>query len=125
MNLISGSNSLSYGIVPSAPASLSPVDIESWRGKVTPEVKHYFQERFNHLVAEYNKLVDEYQTNQLMYESDISFTPVIGEQYHLYERNNGTRFISMLAPSYTKWGGYMGTFKLKAQYTWERIKGEL
>lgn len=117
----SGSNALTYGTVPSAPASISPVDIESWNARIEPEFKHYFNEKYNELVSQYTQLVEEYNINKLMYESNISFTPVIGKTYYLYERADGSRFISILSLKDTGWKGYIGAFRLKAQYTWERI----
>jgi hypothetical protein len=122
MNLISGSNSLPYGIVPSAPASLYPVDIDKWKARTAPEFKHYFNEKYNELMKQYNLLVEEYYINKLMYESDINFEPIIGKTYYLYERNNGARFISMLAHNYTKWNGYLGAYRLKAQFSWEKVE---
>ena len=121
MKYTTGSAALTYGTTPNAPASIKPVDIDSWKGRIEPEFKKYFQERYNDLIRQYEELVDEYNINKLVYESDINFKPLIGHTYHLYERENGTRFISILSHSETKWEGYLGSFRLKSQYTWERV----
>jgi len=121
MTHTTGSNSLSYGVTPGAPASIKPVDIESWKGKIEPEFKKYFQERYNHLIRQYEELVDEFNINKLVYESNMSFKPLIGHTYYLYEREDGSRFISILSQAETGWVGYIGAFRLKSQYTWEKV----
>ena len=63
-------NALTYGISPSAPASIRPVDIEQWKGKVAPTFKHYFTERYNELVRQYEELVNDYHINKMLYESE-------------------------------------------------------
>jgi hypothetical protein len=118
---ITGSNALTHGITPNAPASIKPVDINAWKGKIEPEFKHYFEEKYNHLVRQYEELVDEYNINKLVYESDINFKPLIGNVYYLYEKEDGRRFISILSFNETRWTGYLGAFRLKTQYTWEKI----
>lgn len=114
-------NALTYGISPSAPASIKPVDIESWKATVSPTFKHYFTERYNELVREYEELVRDYQINQLLYESSIGFKPIIGQTYYLYKKENGSAFISMVSPEETFWDGYIGAYKFNAQYAWEEV----
>jgi len=114
-------SSLSYGVVPSAPASIQPVDIDKWKGKIEPEFRNYFETKYKELVRQYNDLVEEFEINRLMYESKINLQPVIGKIYHLYERKDGTRWISLLSYTDTRWEGYIGSFRLKSQYTWERV----
>jgi len=114
-------NALTYGITPSAPASIKPVDIESWKAVVSPTFKHYFTERYNELVSEYEKLMRDYNVNQLLYESSLSFKPIIGQTYYLYKKGNGSSFISLIKPEETFWDGYVGAFKFNAQYAWEEV----
>lgn len=114
-------NALTYGISPSAPASIKPVDIETWKATVSPTFKHYFTERYNELVREYEELVRDYQINQLLYESSIGFKPLIGKTYYLYKKDNGTAFISLVTPDEAFWKGCVGAFKFNAQYAWEEV----
>ena len=114
-------NALTYGIFSSAPASIKPVDIDKWKAVVAPTFKHYFTERYNELAREYEKLVRDYQVNQLLYESSIGFKPIIGQTYYLYKKENGSAFISMIGPQETFWGGYVGAFKFNAQFAWEEV----
>jgi hypothetical protein len=102
-------NALHYGRSPSAPASISPVDIDQWKAEVSPTFKNYFTERYNALVRDYEELVEEFNLNKLV------------EIYHLYTRSNMTRFLSLVHPSTTYWSGYLGSFRLTTQYAWERV----
>ena len=114
-------NALTYGISPSAPASIRPVDIEQWKGKVAPTFKHYFTERYNELVRQYEELVNDYHINKMLYESELGFEPIIGEIYYLYRKEKGSSFISLVEPDTAYWDGYIGAFRFNAQYAWEKV----
>lgn len=116
-------NALTYGITPSAPASITPIDIDKWKGKVAPTFKQYFTERYAELVRQYEELVGDYHTNKMMYESAMGFEPVIGHIYYLYQRNDGSTFISLIEPEHTHWN-YIGSFRFNAQYAWEKVIGD-
>ena len=52
----------------------------------------------------------------------MGFKPVIGYEYHLYERTNGQWVLSMIAPN--EWGKnkpfhWIATARLLADHTWE------
>lgn len=113
-------NALTYGTTPSTPASLKPVEIDKWKADVSPTFKHYYTERYNELVRQFQELVSDYDTNQMCYEASIGFKPIMGQSYHLYQKPDGTRFFSLVPPQSAFWGGYVGMFKLNAQYAWER-----
>ena len=58
-----------------------------------------------------------------IYESDMNFQPLIGHNYFLYERDNGSSVLSMIAPG--EWGRriayakFVAEVKLLADHTWE------
>lgn len=116
-------NALSYGRTPSSPASITPEDIQGWIKTVEPTFGRYFKEKYDRLKNDWEALVKEYYWNKAVYEAEISFKPKIGETYHLYERENGTYFLSLLSYQETRWEGYMGSFKLTPEHSWLR-KGE-
>jgi len=115
-------NVLTYGRTPNSPANLNPVDINEWKATVEPTFKHYFTEKYDTLVREYEQLLREYQINKLVYESSIGFKPIIGVTYYLYIKKNNTSFLSIVSPSEAFWEGYVGTFKLNPQCAWEEIR---
>jgi hypothetical protein len=55
--------------------------------------------------------MEEYEWNELVYNSKFSFEPVIGEIYHLY-RDAGLNFLSLIA---TRIKEHIGTFKLNSE----------
>ena len=92
-------NALTYGRTPSSPASITPLDINQWKATVEPTFKHYFKEKYDILVRDYEKLVREYQVNKLLYESAVGFEPIIGVTYYLYMKRNNTAFLSIISPT--------------------------
>jgi hypothetical protein len=83
------------------------------------KVNHEFKDRFERLRKEYESLLEEYEWNKIIYESDLRFEPVVGEIYHLYQ-NNGKKFISLIGPG--EWNKeYLGTFKLNSDLKWEKL----
>ena len=80
----------------------------------------YFQSRLNELKDEYQKLVEEYNWTKLVYESSYNFQPIIGEIYHMYEKNDKTLWLSLIGPN--EWDQpYIGSFKLLTDGKWEKF----
>lgn len=61
----------------------------------------------------------------MIYEAKLSFKPQIGYVYHLYEKNDGTHMLSLVAPQ--EWGNggpfkqFVSSVKLLADHTWVEI----
>ena len=85
------------------------------------KVNQYFKTRFKELKGEYDKLVDEYEWTSLVYGSEYSFQPIVGESYHLYHHyEKGNLFLSLIEPS--QWDKiHIGTFKLLNNGKWEKL----
>lgn len=65
--------------------------------------------------------------SEQIYQSNMSFKPVIGHGYHLYSRSNGTFVLSMVGPS--EWGSnppfeFVASVRLLADHTWEITEGD-
>ena len=91
-------------------------------------LKKYFNEKFKEIKDSYEKLLSDFNWNKLIFESDISFTPVIGKVYHLYEKENGKKFMSLISPS--DWGNssklkFIGSFKQDSRQKWNLVDSEL
>lgn len=114
-------SSLDYGIVPGAPATISRADIAQWTSRVSPEVAHHFVERYEELQRDYCALMESYELNRRVYNSEMRFEPVIGQTYYLYEKENGARFVSLVSPAHTFWSGFVCAIRLTPSYTWERV----
>lgn len=65
------------------------------------------------------------ELSMIIYSAKLSFTPVIGNIYYLYEKNDGSHFVSMVSPK--EWGGsgpfkkFVAQVKLLADHTWVEI----
>lgn len=112
-------NILPYGTSAAAPA-IKVEDIAIWKGISVNKVNKQLSAKFNELKKEYQKLVEEYQWNDLVYKSKFNFEPVIGETYHLYVGNGGEAFLSLIEP--TMWNKKLiGSFTLNSERKWIKL----
>jgi hypothetical protein len=111
---------LTYGSNLSAP-SIKLENVNGWRRREVSIVNRQFESKYNELIEQYKKLLDEYETNQLIYEKvQYNFIPIIGELYFLYKRSDGSLFLSLIEPTQFK-HEFMGTFKLDTNNKWNKI----
>jgi hypothetical protein len=100
---------------------LMVVMLEHWKEPRVLNVNKQFEDRFEQLKKEYQKLIDEYKWNDLVYKSKFSFEPVIGKIYHLYYANDGKIFLSLISPNEWK-REHIGSFKYNHDNKWEKIE---
>ncbi len=92
-------------------------DVVSWKSRGISNVNKEFENKFNELKLQYQALMEEYEWNELVYQSKFSFEPVIGEIYHLYRGEDGVNFLSLIGP--LEWNReHIGTFKLNSERKW-------
>jgi hypothetical protein len=92
-------------------------DVVSWKSRGIDNVNKELGNKFNELRIQYQKLIEEYEWNELVYSAKFSFEPVIGEIYHLYRDANGVNFLSLIGP--LEWNKeHIGTFKLNSDKKW-------
>ncbi len=110
---------LPYGSNVGAPAIIT-TNIEHWKEPRVSDVNKQFQERFEGLKNEYQKLIEEYKWNDLVYKAKFSFEPVIGKIYHLYYGTDGKIFLSLIQPN--EWNReHIGSFKYNHDNKWIKI----
>jgi hypothetical protein len=110
---------LPYGTNTSAPA-IRMDDVDSWKSRGVNKVNQQLTTKFKELKDEYQKLVQEYQWNELVYKSKFSFEPVIGETYHLFVGRDGGVFLSLISP--TEWDReHIGSFRLDSNQKWIKL----
>jgi predicted transcriptional regulator len=74
------------------------------------------------LARQAQELKQRKELSLMIYESKLSFKPQIGQIYHLYEKNDGSHHLSLVAPQ--EWGkngpfkAYVSSVKLLADHTW-------
>ena len=86
----------------------------------TIKADKYFNSRLTELKKEYESLVNEYNDSKLVYESEYTFQPIVGETYHLYERDDETLFLSIITPN--EWDKkHIGSYLLLNNGVWEKL----
>jgi hypothetical protein len=111
---------LTYGSNQGAPA-IKLEDVGGWKQMQAGVANKQFQSKYEELKSEYQKLIDEVNWNELVYQSTYSFIPVMGEVYHLYMRNDDTTFLSLISPN--QWNKkYIGSFKLDSTQKWTKVE---
>ena len=92
-------------------------NLVSWKARGIEKVNKEFESKFNELKQEYEKLIEEFQWNELVYNAKFSFEPVVGEIYHMYTNDEGIHFLSIIAPH--EWNKeYVATLKLNSDKKW-------
>lgn len=115
-------NVLPYATNVGAPV-ISVGDVVSWKSRGIDNVNKELGNKFNELKIQYQKLMEEYEWNELVYSAKFSFEPVIGETYHLYRDSNGVNFLSLIGPQ--EWNKeHIGTFKLNSDKKWILLNSE-
>ena len=65
------------------------------------------------------------ELSMIIYDAKLSFNPVIGQTYYLYEKEDGTHLVSMVGPK--EWGvkipfkSFIAAAKLLADHTWKEV----
>ena len=105
-----------YGTSLSAP-NIKKDDISVFLQQSGTKVNHFFDQKFAEIKNQIEDLIDLYELNQLIYHSEMRFEPIMGYTYHLYQRNDGSKFLSMVAP--TEWNmPYICTVTLNTDGQW-------
>jgi hypothetical protein len=113
---------------------IRPEDQGKIKGKAMAAMRDQTQRQLSQLYTQMQTLVDQagdlkkrVEISENIYKAGMPFEPVIGHEYFMYERDNGTHFISMISPR--EWGNqkYKNQFKaaitLLSDHTWE-VKAE-
>ena len=110
---------LPYGSNVGAPA-IKSTDVETWKVEKVLKTNHYFEARYKEIRNEYLQMMESYQYNKLVYESEFKFEPIKGETYYLYQRENGKLWLSLIEPD--QWDQiFIGAFKLDSNDKWEKV----
>ena len=109
----------SYGTSVGAPA-ITTNDTNAWKNRSIQKVNQKVAARYLELKEAYDQMMQEFEHNNLIYNSNFSFEPIVGQTYHLYERVAGDRFLSIIAPHECNFKA-MGSFYLNADQIWEKL----
>jgi hypothetical protein len=83
-------------------------------------------EQMQLLAAQAKKLQDRKLISEKIYGAEMRFEPLINHTYHLYQKENQTYLLSLIAPN--QWGRskksfeYVATVRLLADHTWDILE---
>ena len=119
---VANPHSLPYASNMGAPIIRPDHSLGGWKlGAVHSANKHY-EERFNKLKKDFEQLSEDVKWNEIIFNAEMRMKPVIGNIYHLYQKNNGNYFMSLFAPNECTWGNqHKGSFRLNYDNKWEHI----
>lgn len=77
-----------------------------------------FERERDEIVEKIQKLYDEYNTSIMVWESNMSFEPIVGHTYYLYHFKNGDT-LSLISPNeWNKKDSFIGSFVLNSDNKW-------
>jgi hypothetical protein len=80
-----------------------------------------FERERDEILGKIQKLYEEYNDSVTVWESKISFEPIVGKTYHLYEFETG-KTLSIISPAEWNNSEYcIGSFLLSADRKWIRV----
>ncbi len=100
--------------------SIVTEDITTWKNANISKVNHHFKAEYEDLKMKYDKMMEKFEYNNLIYAAKFSFEPIVGAVYHLYRTKGGDPFLSLISPEECSWD-FAGTFELKADKMWNRL----
>jgi len=113
------SKELTYASNVGAPA-IRLEDVGGWKQIQAQNANKIFTKKYEEIKDEFKKLVDEVSWNEFVYSATYNFLPVIGETYYLYEKKDGSPFLSLIAP--TEWNmKFLGATRLESNNKWIKI----
>ena len=95
-------------------------DSVAWKNRSINKVNQKIAAKYLELKAEYDKMINEFEYNKLIFSANFNFEPIRGEVYHLYKRDNGATFLSIIAPNQCNFNA-LGSYYLNSDQIWEKI----
>ncbi|MEY2704730.1 MAG: hypothetical protein RL407_792 [Bacteroidota bacterium] len=78
------------------------------------------------LAEQAKKIKARVEVSERIYQASIAFEPLINHRYFLYQKTDGTDFLSMIAPEEwgrkKDWAHFIAEIKLLADHTWEILR---
>lgn len=116
---------ISSAFLPYPTQTLSPAivpnDLTNFKSRGVSLVQKDTAQRLNQIKEEYQKVVENFNWNKIVYESEFSFEPVLGTTYYLYKNDKSNPksdfVLSMIEPQRWK-KPFIGSFTLGVDGKW-------
>jgi len=106
------------------PISSTEKEVAEWKNHQNKDSDKYFSTRYKEIVEEMEQLKESFEQNERINQAEMRFTPVVGKDYYLYERENKSTFISMISPK--EWDhkdfNYLGCYTIDSMNVWTQNK---
>ncbi len=116
-----------FAIVPTSEGQIKSHAREAMKEQTEEQLNLIF-EQMKILAKQVQDIKKRVYISDLIYNVQMSFTPVIGKCYFLYEEESGNRFLSLISP--TQWSEkmqdqYIAEVRLNADHTWKVIHSKI
>lgn len=114
-----------FSIVPTKEGAIRSKALQVMGEQTQMQLDQIF-EQMQLLAKQAKDLKERAQLSELIYESKISFTPVVGKIYYLYQKKDGSKVLSLVSPE--EWGNsqpyeiFISALQLLADHTWKVVK---
>ena len=110
---------LTYGSNIGAP-SIHLEDVDGWKQMQAQKANKVFTKKYDEIKEDFKQLVSEVQWNEFVYSAKYNFVPVMGETYYLYEKADGSPFLSLIAPN--EWHmKFIAATRLESNNKWIKL----
>ena len=96
-------------------------DLTPFKQASLSKAHHRFDKRAEEIRLKMEDLLREFQDNELVWTSEMSFEPYMGCEVFVYQKESGQTFCSMISPR--EWGNkfsFIGKFRLDSDHIWRR-----
>ena len=123
-NVASNPHSLPYASNIGAPVIRPDHSLGGWKVDAVHSANKHYEERFDKLKKEFEELAEDFKWNEIIFNAEMRFKPVIGKEYFLYKKDNQKFYLTLFAPHEKVSGseGYQGKFKLNYDNRWELVE---
>lgn len=89
---------------------------------------HQLYEQMQTLVKQANDIKTRVAVSNRIYQAQMNFEPIIGQNYFLYSKGDNEDVLSMISP--TEWGGrfpyasFVASVHLLSDHTWEVLESD-
>ena len=99
---------------------ITTTDTIAWKNRSINKLNHKVKTRFQEIKEQYEQLMQEFEDNRLINDAKFTYEPIIGQHYHLYQRENNETFLSIIAPNECNFNS-LGSYYLNADQIWEKL----
>lgn len=113
-----------FAIVPTNEGQIKSHAREAMKEQTEEQLNLIF-EQMKTLAKQVQDIKKRVHISDLIYNVEMTFQPIIGKRYYLYEMDTGKRYLSLVSPK--EWGEkmqgqtYLAEVHLNADHTWKVI----